>query len=863
MGTDGKTGTVLEVGKVAIIKYEKVDKFKTSVFYNVYKNAFDITQEIINDNQIYQQNYSQNTNGTNLRNSEQIYNIIFFTGDRGAGKTSAMLSYMEFLKDYYRNANNPNKDIGELVFSRRDIMFTGLEYIDASSLTSKEDILGSVLSKMLKKWKDEEKRSYGERGIRREDDYTYKKRQIHMRFNEVYENVKKLRSTKDVMETESDMFMETLESMSITWNLQQSFQHLVKEYLDVMEYPGSEKQIGRGNHFLVISIDDLDMNVESGFELMEQIRRYLMGPNVLVLLSANYEQLEKICYNYYISKFEKAMKHSDMDTYCMRLSRDYLEKIIPVQRQVVLYSGGAWDYFGSKPLTIQYKMGETDSGPTEEEKKNNKWVTGTVEDIVKDDMKKYFGVDLLQNGKCLWYLSPNTLREVCDWIGQTRRNLVACNRKTDIAEYEKNLQWFWKTEFPWLLKEYMQLSEKMVFDNLEFMDTDGKLRYMKEVLEERGKDGLSVWELFGQISRGIQEEQCLAAIGMLYFSVKISENLKRLEYLRAQISREKEQGKGDRQQSELDKQNVIVGGIKDYFRTGIWGRWEEKMIPKMRKTLKTNESLFVHVNYLTQKIEKGFRISLQGSKPATIKAIDEFISRNKKTLIDYQYLLLFFDIDGNHNTIKWLMEESGNEVSLRLEKNYQGRFCLSNVFLNLQTGAKLVEYFTDSLIDILFSGITGRVEKKIKLRTEISILEDTGEDVIGKYLYKALVPVGNIEYVVELGRMMEAELKNDMKDDLTSENIQTIICKFFDIIEKSLEGTEYLNDFKKCAPIKQILLASQTIKASDRLERSKEKPQYTSSGNQESKRQNPVSEDPNIVLMDMISRSIMSMVDSE
>ena len=99
MGTNRQKNTVIEIGRISNIKYELPERFEESVSYGAYKKAFDITQEIIHDNGNYQKNQHQKAGGTMLRNTEQIYNIIFFTGNRGAGKTSAMLSYMEFLKD--------------------------------------------------------------------------------------------------------------------------------------------------------------------------------------------------------------------------------------------------------------------------------------------------------------------------------------------------------------------------------------------------------------------------------------------------------------------------------------------------------------------------------------------------------------------------------------------------------------------------------------------------------------------------------------------------------------------------------------------------------------------------------------------
>ena len=95
--------------------------------------------------------------------------------------------------------------------------------------------------------------------------------------------MKNLRSSKDVIEDEDDTFLETLEKLSLSWNLKESFQELVQEYLEIMKYPNTE-DLKIENHFLVISIDEADMNIDHGFEIIEQIRQYLMGPNIIVLL---------------------------------------------------------------------------------------------------------------------------------------------------------------------------------------------------------------------------------------------------------------------------------------------------------------------------------------------------------------------------------------------------------------------------------------------------------------------------------------------------------------------------------------------------------------------------------------------------
>ncbi|MCM1237611.1 MAG: hypothetical protein NC489_46705, partial [Ruminococcus flavefaciens] len=225
---------------VSNVIYEESARFGRSISSEAYLKAFQITQTILNINDRYHINDRRQgktgKHGTAMRNKGQFFNIIAFTGGRGTGKTSVMLSYMEFLKDYYRSSNMRKSDseLGELRFQNIDrepaneLMFTGLEHIDASLLESrKDDVLRNILPKMLKKWHDEERRSYRDSGIVRDEDYAYKKRHIQMLFNNVYKSLRDLNRKEDILESDNDMFMETLENLSLTWNLRQSFQELV------------------------------------------------------------------------------------------------------------------------------------------------------------------------------------------------------------------------------------------------------------------------------------------------------------------------------------------------------------------------------------------------------------------------------------------------------------------------------------------------------------------------------------------------------------------------------------------------------------------------------------------------------------
>ena len=98
----------LNVHKVASIKYEEGAHFKDSVSSKAYKRAMTITEKIVDETKRFWNAKQQGKGGTELRNSGQLYNIIFFTGNKGTGKTSTMLSYLEFLKDGVRTIFGPN-----------------------------------------------------------------------------------------------------------------------------------------------------------------------------------------------------------------------------------------------------------------------------------------------------------------------------------------------------------------------------------------------------------------------------------------------------------------------------------------------------------------------------------------------------------------------------------------------------------------------------------------------------------------------------------------------------------------------------------------------------------------------------------
>lgn len=308
------------------IKYEELEEFDDSIFSPVYRQAAQITREIVEKNQEYHNNPKKGGNA--YRNNEQIYNVISFVGERGSGKTSCMLSFAEYLKDYFRIKAKKDYYIGD------NLAFIGVNAIDAGLLEDKEDIVDVVLAKLLGEFQKSEENA---RAVKH-GDYDYQRREFNFCLQKVYASNRRRKEGKDFDENAS---VHTLNEMAVSVNMRESIKDLIGKYISLIKETHFSDSISDKNCFVVIPIDDIDMNITDGYKMLEQIRRYLMVPNVIVLLSYKYRQLNDICDLYYANKFSnlsRVLENGDREYRgrISELSRHYMAKVVPDGRRITL-----------------------------------------------------------------------------------------------------------------------------------------------------------------------------------------------------------------------------------------------------------------------------------------------------------------------------------------------------------------------------------------------------------------------------------------------------------------------------------------------------------------------------------------------
>lgn len=367
---------------------ERRNCFGKSLFHRVYKRAYMIIQK-----QIELQLQKDEEPGIQETND----NIIIFMGRRGTGKSSAMRSFMQSLLDNCNEENEDSEYIVRLNGSNKKVRFLGIDSIDASLLEAKEDIFEAILAKMFNEFLKDNENTNSEALI-------YEKRELYQMFSSIYRkhlNLKK-RSFDDIYSSEAAI--SDLRDLARSVDIKQEFEKLIEKYIQVKsycEYGYNERD--RYETFLVVSIDDIDMNVESGFEILEKIQRYLKVKRLIVLLAVNHEQMKLCCQKHFQSIILNSRETfiEDLNRYVDDIADQYMGKALPPYSRVYLPSLKKMDY--DKNHTVKIR-----------DNKNIENVYSVKQNIFLEAWRKT-RVRYDTEGKKRHFLEPESLRDLNNW----------------------------------------------------------------------------------------------------------------------------------------------------------------------------------------------------------------------------------------------------------------------------------------------------------------------------------------------------------------------------------------------------------------------------------------------------------------
>ncbi len=292
-------------------------KIKNSIFYQQYRIALSGIAELVTYNNEYMIEDKQNAHN----------NIFVFTGDRGSGKTSCMLTVRELLCNN-RNKEERYRNLGidpSLEKVLVDTSFQEIDLVDPIFFDDKHNILELFIGILFKTFQNLEEKA---------GNFFYSNQQKEVKrdrllnnFSETKRNLSILNKTSMLSEFDD---LEQLKDLAASVNFRNSLSGLIDSYIDYMY----DKK-----HQLILCVDDIDLNMSEGYVMIEQIRKFLNIPGLIILMALRMEQLANVIRIKYANDFEPLLKLENASKYNEVINgmvERYITKLFPQSQRIQL-----------------------------------------------------------------------------------------------------------------------------------------------------------------------------------------------------------------------------------------------------------------------------------------------------------------------------------------------------------------------------------------------------------------------------------------------------------------------------------------------------------------------------------------------
>lgn len=276
---------------------EKKD-YKSSIFYKQYIQALSV---------FYSTYKVLNTFKSDALMDSDISNVVAFCGDRGEGKTSCMKSFMEIVKSL--QSEEANSLLADAKVTSDDFAkskWTVLDSIDPALFDSKHNVLEIVLGLLYKQYLDF-KQPEGEK-LKVYEDVRHGFRKVR----------KYLHHLMDDMEQMYDM-LDEMDNLASSITLRKEISDLFKNI-----------NILNGTTKIIVTIDDIDLNMTRAYAMSEQLRTFLNNQHCIVLMSCRVEQLQMVI----AASLRDQMKADYVNEEIQAMAVKYVTKFLPVGNRI-------------------------------------------------------------------------------------------------------------------------------------------------------------------------------------------------------------------------------------------------------------------------------------------------------------------------------------------------------------------------------------------------------------------------------------------------------------------------------------------------------------------------------------------------
>lgn len=398
--------------------------------------------------------------------SEKPNNIIAFCGERGSGKSSVMLSFMNALE-------NSGKKQDKFNFKEeiRSNNWNTQIMIDPSMFDGVHNIVDIVLTHIYQNFHE----AYDRDNQKIEQ---YERQEMLSLLAKTYKSLSIIKNKEKMLDDEYDVAgnISKLQNLGESTQLRSSLEKLITRYLEII--PKLENRTGQISEKLLIAIDDLDLCNEHAYEMAEQIRKYLILPNVIIFMAVKIEQLEMGVEEKNREDFRNVIAGRRGDTALEQEMRDmaerYVTKLVPKARRIYLPK------LESRQINLELGL----EVQPENIKGNGETIENKVIQLIRQKMGMFL-VPVVNNNN---YFIPENLRELVNLISFLK-SMKQPNGSTQIIL--ENIYDFHSYFLEEILKK--NINGVRLTDLLEVLECDDNLKnynvgiYLDNLLKETMK----------------------------------------------------------------------------------------------------------------------------------------------------------------------------------------------------------------------------------------------------------------------------------------------------------------------------------------------------------------------------------------
>lgn len=499
--------SVIKIVKGAEFRITVTEEIKEDdIFFSQYEHAAAILDDIVGASARFKDCADWSWKHQDFEN-----NVIAFCGERGEGKSSAMMTFV--------NAVYSNREKKSPIFSScrnlENTFFSEPLLIDPSQFDDVHNVLDIVLARIFQ---DFDRRC--DRDARYTDERT--RERLLDRFQTVYRYISLINNQKQMLDDEFDYEgnISKLTKLGESTNLKKAMAELIRDYLEFMNQ--NEK-----NQQLIIAIDDLDLCSANAYKMAEQIRKYLIIPQVAIVISVRIEQLELCIREKNMRDFRKLYKNRDNEVYrqlnqeIQTMAERYVAKLVPKQRRIylpkvqsfddvrILYMDGSednilwdsaapdlWDSVSpgsssDSPDTLDSVSSDSSSdSPDPFDSVSSESSSDSPDTFTSAMLKLIFlrtGMRFLPEGDGTSYLLPDNLRDMISWISM----VVGLKDPAGNAEiYLENIEAFEQYFRKEWAADHLKLYDGLTIQEIGQMDSFHMhvtvLKILRQIAQESG-----------------------------------------------------------------------------------------------------------------------------------------------------------------------------------------------------------------------------------------------------------------------------------------------------------------------------------------------------------------------------------------